>query len=56
MINNYICPDCDHFGICKVNDKIVVFHEDAKKSLGVTIKIETCENYKSVDDDTEDEV
>ena len=48
MITDYICKNCDHFGICKVNDKVAVFDESAKKPLGVNITINDCENFKEV--------
>ena len=54
MINNYICKNCTHFGVCKVNEKITVFDVSAKKQLGVNIKIETCENYKTEFEDEEE--
>ncbi len=47
-ITNYICENCDHYGVCKINDKLSVFSEDAKKDLGVTIRIESCREYKEV--------
>lgn len=49
MINNYICKDCIHLGLCKVNDKIVVFEDNGKKSLGVNILVQKCENFKEVE-------
>jgi predicted RNA-binding protein with TRAM domain len=48
-IKNNICLRCSHSGICKIEDKIVVFDEDAKKSLGVDITIDKCKEYKEVE-------
>lgn len=48
-INNYICPNCDHYSVCKVADKLAPFTEDAKKDLGVTFTINKCEEYKEVE-------
>lgn len=47
-ILNNICENCDHSGICKVEDKIVVFSEDAKKPLGVDVEIKECQNFKEI--------
>ena len=48
MIKNNICENCNHLLICKINDKLAVFSEDAKKDLGVTITIENCQEYSEV--------
>ena len=48
MIKNNICENCNHLLICKINDKLAVFHEDAKKDLGVTITINECKEYSEV--------
>lgn len=45
-IKNYICEGCTHSLVCKVSDKIVVFHKDAKKPLDVDITIDSCKNYE----------
>lgn len=47
-IKNYKCNDCIHSGICKVEDKIVVFLDTAKKPLDVDITIDSCKNYQEV--------
>lgn len=50
MINNNICENCDHSIVCEISQKkLSVFHEDAKKDLGVTITINECNNYKEVE-------
>ena len=48
MINNYICENCSHFGVCKWNDKITPFHEDSKKPLGVNITVNDCDRFEDV--------
>lgn len=45
-IENNICLECNHEGLCKVQDKIVVFDKDAKKPLGVDIEIKECKNFE----------
>lgn len=45
-IQNNICLQCNHMGLCKIEDKIVVFAEDAKKLLGVDIEIKKCSNFE----------
>jgi hypothetical protein len=47
-IKNYICERCNHSLVCKVNDKVIVFHEEAKKPLDVDITIDYCKNYEPV--------
>lgn len=49
MVLNYICEDCQHCGVCKIQDKIVVFNDDAKKPLGVDITITECKNYLEIE-------
>ena len=49
-IENYICEACNHLDVCKVNDKLQPFHEDAKKDLGVTLVIHDCENFDEVEE------
>ncbi len=49
MIKNNICEECDRVEVCKIADKLAPFSEDAKKDLGVTIEIDTCENYKQME-------
>ena len=48
-INNYICPNCIHFSICKVNDKLLPFTKDGDKDLGVKFTIDDCVEYKEVE-------
>ncbi len=50
MINNYKCENCDHFTICKRNDKLAPFHKDAKKDLGIAITMDDCVKYEEVKD------
>ena len=45
-IENNICIQCNHDTICKIQDKIVVFDDDAKKPLGVDIEIKNCTNFE----------
>lgn len=54
MINNYKCDNCDHSTVCKIVDKLAPFHEDAKKDFGVTLTINSCREYSSVDSEDED--
>jgi hypothetical protein len=49
MINNNICQNCEKAFVCKINDKLAVFSEDAKKDLGVSLTIDSCEEYKEVE-------
>ena len=48
MIKNNICENCNHLLICKINDKLAVFSENAKKDLGVTITINECKEYSDI--------
>ena len=48
-VENYICPSCQCFNVCEVKKKIVVFHEEAKKQLGMDIEIKSCEEFKALD-------
>lgn len=50
MINNNICLNCEHSTLCKIEDKINVFSEDAKKPLGVEITIDNCDNFKAIEE------
>jgi hypothetical protein len=45
MIKNNICENCNHLLVCKIADKLAPFHEEAKKDLGVTITINSCEEF-----------
>jgi len=49
MIKNYICETCDKVAVCKVNDILARFHEEAKKDLGVNITIDSCEHNCSIE-------
>jgi hypothetical protein len=48
-IKNYICEKCEKVQVCKINDILAKFHEEAKKDLGVDIKVEECRNYSSAE-------
>ena len=48
MIKNNICENCSHLLVCRIADKLAPFHEDAKKDLGVTITINSCEEFLEV--------
>lgn len=48
MINNNICMNCTHSTLCKIEDKISVFSDDAKKQLGVDVTIDNCQNYEEI--------
>lgn len=50
-IENYICENCNHENLCKIQEKILPFHEDAKKDLGVTLIIHDCENYDAMEEE-----
>jgi len=45
LIKNFMCKSCDHLYVCKIHDKISVFSIDAKKPLGVDVKILGCKEY-----------
>lgn len=47
-VKNNICLDCEHSTLCKIEDKIVIFLDDAKKPLGVNITINDCKNFKKI--------
>lgn len=50
MINNYQCLKCNKIKVCKVNDTLAkIADESDKKNLGVTITMESCENYSPTD-------
>lgn len=49
-IENYMCRECRHGGLCKIEEKIVPFDENAKKDLGVTIIMHDCENFEQVEE------
>ncbi len=46
MINNDLCASCNKVTVCRINDVLYKFHEDAKKDLGVEITMENCENFE----------
>lgn len=48
-IKNKLCLSCTHSGICKIEDKIMVFDGEAKKDLGVDITIDKCKEFKEVE-------
>lgn len=50
IFNNY-CDKCIHEGICKIQDKLYVFHEEAKKPLGVDVTVEVCSNFSIEESD-----
>lgn len=51
MINNNICENCDHSLVCEIGKKkLFVFHEDAKQPLGVDITIDSCTNFRDVEE------
>lgn len=50
-ILNDICSVCEHLLVCKINDKLAVFSDDAKKDLGVDIKIEKCISYQPTEEE-----
>ena len=54
MINNYFCPDCNKYSVCAWVSAIEKFSEDKKKRIGVTVNIETCEEYEKVKDEDEE--
>lgn len=47
-IENNICLECNHESLCKIQDKLIVFDENAKKPLGVDIEIKACDNFEEV--------
>ena len=48
MINNDLCASCKKVAVCRINDILYKFHEDAKKNLGVEITMEDCENFEDI--------
>jgi hypothetical protein len=45
-IKNYKCLNCSKVKVCKVNDTLAKIAEESdKKSLGVDVTMESCENY-----------
>jgi hypothetical protein len=51
MINNNICMNCDHSLVCEIaKKKLFLFSEDNKTQLGVDIKIESCTNFRDVEE------
>ncbi len=51
MINNDLCASCKKIQVCRINDILYKFHEEAKKDLGVEITMEDCENYEDISRD-----
>ena len=45
-IQNFKCEACNKMLVCKVYDKLMFFHEDAKKDSGVNIDMQECEHFK----------
>lgn len=48
MIENKICENCEHSGVCKYEDKLDIFDEDSKKYIGIDIKIINCKEFKEI--------
>lgn len=48
IINN-ICMNCEKSHVCKWINKVDAFDEGKKNPIGVTIRIENCEEYKEVE-------
>ncbi len=46
MINNDLCASCNKVAVCRINNILYKFHEDAKKDLGVEITMEDCQNFE----------
>lgn len=51
MVNNLACEDCRFLVKCSAYAKLKPFLEDARRDLGVTLTFEACNDYKSIDDD-----
>jgi hypothetical protein len=49
-IENYLCETCAKLSVCKINDILCKFDNDAKKNLGVDLTIDLCDNYDKVDE------
>jgi hypothetical protein len=47
-INNYKCENCEHSTLCKKEDKLVVFKDDAKKPLNINITMDDCSDFKEI--------
>lgn len=50
MIEGNLCENCSKRKVCSRQAKLAPFSNDAKKDLGVTIKIISCENFTSSED------
>lgn len=55
MINSFLCIKCDKQAVCKIYDILAKFDEDAKKSLGVDITMDSCANFEANEVNGEDE-
>lgn len=47
MIQNNMCDKCDKEAVCARKKKLEPFADDAKKDLGITISIISCENFST---------
>ena len=50
MIEGNLCENCSKKKVCSRQTKLAPFSNDAKKDLGVTIKIISCENFTESDE------
>lgn len=48
MINNYFCDGCTKVGVCSWNKVLEKINK-----IGVTIEIKTCEEYESVEGESD---
>ena len=44
-INNNMCERCSKGAVCKIEDILAKFHEDAKNPFGVDITIDSCVHF-----------
>ena len=50
MIQGNMCEKCSKENVCSRQAKLAPFRDDAKKDLGIVIKIISCENYAEKED------
>ena len=55
MVNNLACEDCRFLVKCSAYAKLKPFLEDARRDLGVTLTFDARNDYKSIDDDDDND-
>lgn len=51
MIQKNMCEQCSKSTVCSVKRKLDPFADDAKKDLGITIAMVSCEEFSAKDED-----